>query len=188
MPQEKEFSDDEAELEYRRILKRKRGAESDKLRNRPRATETTRSRPSFSSDHNQGLAYKPLSRPSSAISASPVSQYALTPALQHSNRAGRIPERLYYPSSSAYSPPPSARESLPYFAPMQSSYNRPLMSPVMPENRNHQAFPLADGYPSFPPGAYVNPAFFARANDQRIPSHNLPREIQHQMDILNNIQ
>jgi hypothetical protein len=167
-------------------LKRKREAESYNLKNRPRASETTQSRRNFSSHHNHGLAYKPLARPSSALPPPPRTQYGITPPLQRSNHGGRLPQRLS--SSAAYSPPPSARDSFAYFTPVQDSYTRPLMSPVMQENGNHQAFPLVGGYPSLPPGAYVNPAFFSRSNDQRIPSHNLPLEIQHQMDILKTIQ
>lgn len=55
---------------------------------------------------------------------------------------------------------------------------------------NGDGYPERAGYPTLPPGAYVNPAFFTRTNEATLqtPPPNLPPDVQQQMDILNHFR
>lgn len=163
---EREFSDDEVELEHKKNLKRKRALEIGRRGNGRRSENR-----SGSDERDQFLAYRPLSRPSHHPSVHPIAsveQFQRRPdqqvEMEHHTQPSPAFVAPHYWAQYSPSPPPYAQSLA-------------LATTQIPQ------------YPSLPPGAYVNPTFLARG--QRPPllqSPSLPPDIQQQIDILNSVQ
>jgi hypothetical protein len=161
--QEREFSDDEAELEHKRSLKRKRMPETEQKAN-PRRTESQRTH----SDRDQFLPYRPLSRPTNHSIVSPRRHPQARPHPEsQQDRGHHLPQQ-----PPALGAPQYWAEYSPSAFPYGHSYPLPLQVP---------------DYMSLRPGAYVNPTFFARNEGQPVQPLPLPPDIQQQIDILSNI-
>lgn len=196
-----EFSDDEAEIEYKRSLKRKRQQDAAQKGGRPENKDgASHPKRTPSGGYAQGQSYRPLSRPTN-LDGLPETTPSRTPSTslpvergrdrtpvrenyyQHQSRPDRAP---YYPTDySNPSPYNSQVPSIPgYGAPSQDfqMYERPLQSPpVYPSAPFNGDYSNRGHAPSLPAGAYVNPSFFNRPN---LPAQ-LPQE-QQLMDILRN--
>jgi len=163
--QEREFSDDEAELEHKRTLKRKRVPEADRKGN-SRHTQNQK----VQSDRDQVLTYRRLSRPS----------------LHSTTTTRRDQQSMHDPDSRPERVPHPPQLSTLFVAPQYwTEYSRSTL--LHGHSLPVQATQVPP-YDSFPPGAYVNPTFLAPTAIQPIQTAPLPPDIQQQIDILNSTQ
>ena len=174
-------------MEHRRNLKRKRGKETDR-RNKPGQDADMKSH----GDVSRGLSYRPLSRPNvdrstkDSVSKRTVPEH---PPNRGDFERGQRPPDEFHSTRSITSALQSSNINQ---FPLQSftSYPAPISRYQMSTSQTGDRYSDIGGYPSLPPGAYVNPTFFNRTNAPAIPtsSTNLPQDVQLQMDILNNLR
>jgi len=168
-------------------LKRKRGQEkkNNAGHDRPPHRQPT------SVDSNQGLTYRPLSRPPThnmpSVGFSPPPR---TPDLVRNRRDFDTQQPPRYDQSFANSSRHSPVQLFPQHS--QLPYNGQVSSyRVMPAGHNNNGYLGDHNYTSLPPGAYVNPAFFNRTTDANLPvrTPNISSEVQRQMEnILSNFR
>jgi len=175
---------------HKRILKRKRGQETDKRRNKVEhdTVVTTGQIDRENKDRTRGLSYRPLSRPTGDISSVYVHSFRNRSNKSATNKKtfdnATRPRNRSRPTVQN-SPPPSVNQ----FPLDHLSYPEPFFRyPMTPnEGQTDTGYPGSGCYSQLPPGAYVNPTFFTRENETtpQTSSPSLPQDVQQQMDILN---
>src|SRR5271169_2384506 len=153
-------------MDHKRILKRKRGQETDKRRNKvehdtvvPKGQIDRENR-----DRTRGLSYRPLSRPTGDISNMDGHSFRNMSNKGATNQRvfdhAPRPRNQFYSSRSIVqnSPPPSVNQ----FPLDHLSYPEPFFRyPMAPNNgQTDTSYPSTASYSQLPPGAYVNPTFF----------------------------
>jgi H/ACA ribonucleoprotein complex non-core subunit NAF1 len=209
--QEIEFSDDEAEIEHKRSLKRKRGHRGlpegrAGHRSNGRGENMSEANDSSRVDVSRNSNYRPLSRPVDLeLRAEPHSVWGSTNTSEERtfgghNRSQRDSDRgsIYGQQRAVQQAEPWISNTSPY--PSQSVFSHPYQRqqypsydvppfphPTFSPSHLDGSFPPPASAPQLPPGAYVNPAFFNPPSEGGVQQQpHLATVIQQQMDILSN--